>query len=88
MKQILSIALILSMIGLGIQVYSTCKAQKEIKIYENQITFLKHNSDSLYSELYPCQNELDRYIEALHIFMKKNPKAADQYATIISEETE
>jgi uncharacterized protein HemX len=88
MKQILSIALILSMIGLGIQVYSTCKAQKENKIYKNQITFLKHNSDSLYSELYPAQNELDRRIEAFHIFLKRNRKAAEQYATIISEETE
>jgi hypothetical protein len=49
---------------------------------------LHEYSDSLYTELYPAQNELNRYIEALHIFMKRNPKAADQYATIISDETE
>ena len=76
------------MIGLLIQVYSTCKAQKEVKKCKNQITFLQYKSDSLNAELYPCQNELDRHIEALHIFMKRNPKAAEQYADIISDETE
>jgi phage-related protein len=88
MKQILSIALILSMIGLGIQVYSTCKAQKEMNDYKEQVTILRFKNDSLYSELYPAQNELDRHIEALHIFLKRNRKAAEQYADIISDETE
>lgn len=88
MKTILSIALILSMVGLFIQVYSTSKAQTEVKNCKNRITFLQNQSDSLYSELYPAQNELDRHIEALHIFLKRNPKAAEQYADIISDETE
>ena len=88
MKQILTIALILSLIGLFIQVYSTSKAQTEVKNGKNRITFLQNQSDSLYSELYPAQNELDRHIEALHIFLKRNPKAANEYADIISEETE
>ena len=88
MKQILSIALILSMIGLGIQVYSTCKAQKEMNDYKQQVIILRFKNDSLYSELYPAQNELNRHIEAMHIFMKRNPKAANQFADIISEETE
>lgn len=88
MKQILSIALILSLIGLFIQVYSTSKAQKELKKCQNKIVFLQHQSDSLYSEIYPCQNEFDRYREAYHIFHSRNPKAAEQYADIISDETE
>jgi hypothetical protein len=88
MKQILSIALILSMIGLGIQVYSTCKAQKEMNDYKEQVTILRFKNDSLYSELYPAQNELNRNIEAYHIFHKRNPKSAEQLANIISEETE
>jgi hypothetical protein len=88
MKTILSIALVLSMIGLFIQVYSTSKAQTEVKNCKNTITFLQNQSDSLYSELYPAQNELDRRIEAMHIFLKRNPKAANQFADIISEETE
>ena len=88
MKQILTIALVLSMIGLFIQVYSTSKAQSELTDTKLKYQALQAYSDSLYSELYPAQNELDRHIEALHIFMKRNPKAADQYATIISDETE
>lgn len=88
MKQILTIALILSLIGLFIQVYSTSKAQNEVEKCKNKIMFLQHQSDSLYSELYPCQNEFDRYREAYHIFYKRNPKAAEQYADIISQETE
>jgi hypothetical protein len=88
MKQILTIALVLSLIGLFIQVHSTFKAQSELTDAKLKYQALHEYSDSLYTELYPAQNELNRYIEALHIFMKRNPKAADQYATIISDETE
>jgi phage-related protein len=88
MKKILSIALIISMIGLFIQVYSTSKAQKEVENCNLRYQALHEYSDSLYSEMYPAQIELSRHVEALHIFMKRNPKAANQYADIISEETE
>jgi hypothetical protein len=88
MIKILSAALVISLIGLFIEVYSTSRAQDKIKDYQEQINYLKTNSDSLYSELYPCQNEFDRYREAYHIFHKRNPKAAEQYANIISQETE
>jgi hypothetical protein len=88
MNKILTFALIISLIGLFVQVYSTSKAQKEVEKCQNRIMYLKHESDSLYSELYPCQNEFDRYREAYHIFHKRNPQAAEQYADIISQETE
>lgn len=52
------------------------------------IDSLQHLSDSLYDENYPCQIELNRYQIAYQIFLKRNPKAAEQYGTIISEETE
>ena len=52
------------------------------------IDSLRNYADSLQSELYPCQIELNRYQVAFEIFMRKNPKAAQEYATIISEETE
>jgi len=88
MKQILTIALILSMIGLFIQVNSTSKAQTEIKNCNLRYQALHEYSDSLYSEMYPAQIELSRHVEALHIFMKRNPKAANEYADIISQQTE
>lgn len=44
--------------------------------------------DSLHAENYPCQIELNRFKVAYEIFLKRNPKAAHQYGTIISEETE
>lgn len=44
--------------------------------------------DSLHAENYPCQIELNRYKVAYELFLKRNPKAAQQYGTIISEETE
>ena len=87
-NNILLAALLISLIGLFVQVCSTSKAQTELKTVQAKYDSVKIYSDSLYSELYPCQIEFSRYIDALHIFMKRNPKAADQYATIISEETE
>lgn len=49
---------------------------------------LESEKDSLYWELFPTQVELGRYQVAYEIFMERNPKAAEQYGTIISEETE
>jgi hypothetical protein len=49
---------------------------------------LRQERDSLDSENYPCQIELSRYKLAFEIFSKRNPKAAEQYAEIISNETE
>ena len=52
------------------------------------IDSLQNLVDSLHSENFPCQVELGRYQMAYEIFMERNPKAAKQYGTIISEETE
>lgn len=52
------------------------------------IDSLQKVADSLYAENFPCQVELNRYQIAYEIFMERNPKAAKQYGTIISEETE
>lgn len=49
---------------------------------------LEFEKDSIYWELFPTQVELGRYQVAYEIFMERNPKAAEQYGTIISEETE
>jgi len=52
------------------------------------IDSLQHLVDSLDSENYPCQIEKNRYEVAFKIFAERNPKAAEQYAEIISSETE
>lgn len=54
----------------------------------NVINVLQHERDSLYDENFPCQIELGRYQVAFSIFAERNPKAAEQYAEIISSETE
>lgn len=59
-----------------------------ISNYQQKIDSLQHVVDSLNVENYPCQIELGRYQVAYEIFMERNPKAAQQYGTIISEETE
>jgi hypothetical protein len=52
------------------------------------IDSLQHLVDSLNMELFPKEIELGRYEVAFQIFTERNPKAADQYAEIISNETE
>lgn len=52
------------------------------------IDSLQHVVDSLHWELLPTQIELGRYQTAYGIFMEKNPKAAQEYSDIISNQTE
>jgi hypothetical protein len=52
------------------------------------IDSLRHLTDSLSMELFPKEIELGRYQVAFEIFAERNPKAAEQYAEIISSETE
>ena len=44
--------------------------------------------DSIAEENYGCEFLLNRYEIAYQIFLNRNPKAANQYGTIISDETE
>ncbi len=64
------------------------KRNLEIQKLTNQVDSLQKKSDSLYSELFPNQIELNRYQIAYELFMERNPKAASQYGDIISQETE
>jgi type II secretory pathway component PulL len=88
MIKILSTALVIAMIGLFIQVYSTSKAQTEVKIYQAKCDSLQRVSDSLYDRLFPTEIELNRMQTAYDIFLDKNYKAAQQFGDIISNETE
>jgi len=67
------------------------RSEKNISISietQQKIDSLQKVVDSLGAELFPIQIELGRYEAAYEIFMKRNPKGAKQYSTIISEETE
>ena len=88
MIRLLSIALVISLLGLFIQVYSTSKAQTEVKVYQAKCDSLQRASDSLYDRLFPTEIELNRMKVAYDIFLDKNYKAAMQYGDIISNETE
>ena len=52
------------------------------------IKTLEKEKDSIYWEAFPREIELGRYQVAFGIFAERNPKAAEQYAEIISNETE
>lgn len=64
------------------------KQEIVIKDLKKQMDTLEFQKDSMYWELFPIQNELGRYEIALEILRERNPKAANQYGTIISQETE
>jgi hypothetical protein len=49
---------------------------------------LQYRLDSLDAEMFPMEIELNRYEIAFRIFAERNPKAAEQYGDIISDETE
>lgn len=49
---------------------------------------LEKRYDSLHAEMWPIQVELNRFQMAYEIFLERNPKAAKEYGTIISDETE
>ena len=88
LSKVLGLSLILAMSALFIQVYFTSESQKELAVYKTRCDSLQVAVDSLFNENYPCQIELGRYQVAYEIFMDRNPNAAKQYGTIISEETE
>ena len=61
---------------------------KQERLLTNRCDSLVKVCDSVSSELYYYENELNRYQIAYKIFLERNPKAASQYGTIISDETE
>lgn len=79
-------------------VFSTLCAITLGVLYSNQVSQVKNLttkvnelqiiSDSLHAENFPCQIQLNRYQIAYEIFLERNRKAAEEYGTIISEETE
>jgi len=71
-----------------LQVYFTSSANQKLEDLQKDYDKLLYVKDSIYAENYPCQIELNRFRIAYEIFSERNPKAADQYGDIISNETE
>lgn len=85
---IILVVLMLAAITVSYQFSTIRKLRQEIYTQKQKTDSLTHLSDSLHWELFPAQIELGRYQVAYEIFMERNPRAAEQYGTIISEETE
>ena len=62
--------------------------QNSVDSLLGRIKVLEEQRDSISWELFPIEVELGRYQTAFKLFSKRNPKAAEQYAEIISSETE
>jgi hypothetical protein len=60
--------------------------------YDKQLSIkcdsIQHVADSIHNKSYEDEIELNRYQIAFEIFLKRNPKAAEEYSDIISNETE
>ena len=73
-------------------IWEIIMSSKNQKIYEQQITTncdsTQHVADSIHNKSYEDEIELNRYQIAFEIFLKRNPKAAEEYGDIISNETE
>lgn len=78
--------------GLSVSTYISdrelVKSKKEVKDLTAQVANLERAADSLRDEAFTSHVELGRFEMALEIFLERNPKAAAEYSTIISEETE
>lgn len=68
--------------------YFLFQTRKELDLQIKKTQAVQNVADSLQADLYPCEIELNRFQVAYQIFLERNPKAAAQYGTIISEETE
>lgn len=82
---------LVTIITIGVLLFSLYDLKKQtnqVPKLQQEVNTLQHKVDSLYDENYPCQIELNRFQTAYKIFLRRNPKAAEQYGTIISEETE
>lgn len=62
--------------------------QVKLEKLNHQVDSLKWVCDSTKDETFRMEIDLGRYEVAFTIFAERNPKAAEQYAKIISEETE
>jgi hypothetical protein len=88
-EKIITIILVVCMICLtAIIDVEKRKAEKELTFVRTKLDSLQHVSDSLEDEVLYQEIKNGRYETAYQILLRRNPKAAEQYGNIISEETE
>ena len=81
--------LVIFIIGiLSYQSVSLSELKEQSIADKKTIDSLQYRIDSLSYEMFPLEVELGRYEAAYHILLERNPKAAEQYGNIISDETE
>ncbi len=85
---ILIVGFLLSLLRVQTLTKKNENLKNTITSMEKEIDSLQNQNDSLTSEIFPCEVELNRFQIAYEIFLRRNPKAASQYGDIISEETE
>lgn len=64
------------------------KKNDQYKELQTELNKVQSYSDSLHDELFSTSVELGRREIAYELFLERNPKAAKQYDSIISHETE
>lgn len=64
------------------------KAEKQLTSVRVKLDSLQRVADSLQDEVLHCEISNGRYEIAYQILLHRNPKAAEQYGNIISDETE
>jgi hypothetical protein len=94
-KTLRFLVVISTLFSIWVVVKNTSERYDIKKTHELQIMSLRDSlysvtkqKDSLYSELYPCQIETNRFHIAFRILEDRNPIAAEQFGNIISDETE
>lgn len=84
-KGLLISAMVGAIVGLSVELY---RSQENLTQTRHELKELTAEVDSLQAIIWPLEVELDRFNQAYIIFSERNPKAAEEYGTIISEETE
>ena len=79
MIKVLSTAVIVSMIMLFVQVYLNSTVNKELDLAHFEIDTLEYRVDSIKSEMFPLETELNRYRIALEMLEDENHPAASEF---------
>lgn len=84
-KGLLISAMAGAIIGLSVELY---RSQENLTQTRHELKESTAKVDSLQAVIWPLEVELNRFNLAYTIFSERNPDAAAEYGTIISEETE
>ena len=84
----LAVIALLTIITIYLIMLPKVQPKTSCAVLQTSYDSLLHQHDSLKDICFPAELELNRYKIAYEIFMRRNPKAAQQYGTIVSNEVE